>query len=155
MALMTAALPEAVWAAGEPAEVWFQDEARVGQQGTLTYVWAEKGSRPRALKDLRYEWAYLFGAVCAERCVGPSGAAALRQRPRRPMVGMMLHQDASTHAWLPGNASEYNGDGGACYQRNLLGPGWGDGKRPRGHCGQKQVAVSLDCNDSRQPPAWC
>lgn len=36
----------------------------------LTYVWAEKGSRPAAPKDLRYEWAYLFGAVCAERGVG-------------------------------------------------------------------------------------
>jgi len=52
------------------AEPSCKDEARVGQQGTLTYVWAEKGSRPRALKDLRYEWAYLFGAVCAERGVG-------------------------------------------------------------------------------------
>ena len=67
---MTAALPVAVRDAGTPVEVWFQDEARVGQQGTLTYVWAETGSRPRALKDLRYEWAYIFGAVCAERGVG-------------------------------------------------------------------------------------
>ena len=24
-----------------------------------------------------------------------------RRRERRPMVGMMLHLDASTHAWLP------------------------------------------------------
>ena len=68
--LVTAALPEAVRAAGTPVEVWFQDEARVGQQGTLTYVWAKRGSRPRAPKDLRYEWAYIFGAVCAERGVG-------------------------------------------------------------------------------------
>lgn len=67
---MTAALPDAVRAAGTPIEVWFQDEARVGQQGTLAYVWAETGSRPRAPKDLRYEWAYIFGAVCAERGVG-------------------------------------------------------------------------------------
>ena len=68
---MTAALPDAVIrAAGTPIEVWHQDEARVGQQGTLTYVWAETGSRPEALKDLRYQWAYLFGAVCAERGVG-------------------------------------------------------------------------------------
>lgn len=67
---MTAALPEAVRAAGTPIEVWFQDEARVGQQGTLTYVWAERGSRPHALRDLGYEWAYVFGAVCAERGVG-------------------------------------------------------------------------------------
>ena len=52
------------------AEPSYKDEARVGQQGTLTYVWAEKGSRPRAPKDLRYQWCYLFGAVCAERGVG-------------------------------------------------------------------------------------
>jgi len=28
-------------------------------------------------------------------------SAHRKKRPRRPMVGMMLHQDASTHAWLP------------------------------------------------------
>lgn len=33
-------------AAGTPIEVWRQDEARVGQQGTLTYIRAEKGSQP-------------------------------------------------------------------------------------------------------------
>ncbi len=72
---MTAALPEAVLAASTPVEAWFQDKARVGQQGTLTYVWAETGSGPRAPKHLRYEWAYLFGAVCAER--GVSAALVL------------------------------------------------------------------------------
>jgi len=30
----------------ERVEVWFEDEARFGQKGTLTTVWAEKGSRP-------------------------------------------------------------------------------------------------------------
>ena len=44
-------------------EIWFQDEARVGQQGTLTRRWAPKGSRPRAVKQTQYEWVYLFGAV--------------------------------------------------------------------------------------------
>jgi transposase len=44
-------------------EVWLQDEARVGQQGTLTRVWAERGSRPAAVKQTEYEWAYLFAAV--------------------------------------------------------------------------------------------
>ena len=29
------------------------DEARVGQQGTLTRVWAPCGTRPRALRDHR------------------------------------------------------------------------------------------------------
>lgn len=44
-------------------EVWFQDEARFGQQGTLTKVWAPKGSRPTAVKQTEYEWVYLFAAV--------------------------------------------------------------------------------------------
>ena len=40
---VAAAVPEA--ARGKPLEVWFQDEARVGQQGTLTRVWASTDSR--------------------------------------------------------------------------------------------------------------
>jgi len=44
-------------------EIWVQDEARIGQQGTLTRVWAEKGSRPAAVQQTEYEWAYLFAAV--------------------------------------------------------------------------------------------
>ena len=31
----------------EEVQVWFEDEARFGQQGTLTRVWARRGSRPR------------------------------------------------------------------------------------------------------------
>jgi hypothetical protein len=61
------ALPE--HARGKPVEIWFQDEARVGQQGTLTRVWARRGTRPRAPRDRRHAWAYLFGAVCPERAV--------------------------------------------------------------------------------------
>ncbi len=65
---MQDALPEQ--AQGKSIEVWFADEARVGQQGTLTRLWARKGMRPRAPRDCRYAWAYLFGAVCPERGVG-------------------------------------------------------------------------------------
>lgn len=57
-------------AADKPIEVWFQDEARLGQQGTLTRVWARRGSRPRKPRDRRYQWAYLFGAVCPARDIG-------------------------------------------------------------------------------------
>jgi transposase len=35
-------------------------------------------------------------------------SAHRKKRPRRPMVGMMLHQDASTHAWLPGDPRKYD-----------------------------------------------
>jgi len=73
-------------AAGKPLEIWFQDEARVGQKGTLTRIWAKLGSRPRAPRDTRYEWAYIFGAVCPERAT----AAAL-VLPFANIQAMNLH----------------------------------------------------------------
>jgi transposase len=48
---------------GKRVEVWQQDEARIGQQGTLTRVWGETNSRPTAVRQTEYEWAYLFAAV--------------------------------------------------------------------------------------------
>ena len=48
----------------EKVDIWFQDEARFGQQNTTTRLWATKGSRPRAVKQQQFEYAYLFGAVC-------------------------------------------------------------------------------------------
>ena len=47
--------------------IWFQDEARFGQQNTTTRIWATKGSRPRVVKQQQFEYAYLFGAVCIKR----------------------------------------------------------------------------------------
>ncbi len=35
-------------------------------------------------------------------------SAHRKKRPRRPMPGMMLHQDASTHAWLPGDSGKHD-----------------------------------------------
>ena len=45
-------------------DIWFQDEARVGQKGTLTRTWAIKGTRPRLTRQQQFEYAYIFGAVC-------------------------------------------------------------------------------------------
>lgn len=45
-------------------DIWFQDEARFGQQNTTTRLWARKGSRPRAVKQQQFDYAYLFDAVC-------------------------------------------------------------------------------------------
>lgn len=63
--LVDAVIPPA--ARDKPIEIWFQDEARSGQKGTLTRIWARRGSRPPAPRDQRYDWAYLFGAVCLAR----------------------------------------------------------------------------------------
>jgi len=46
--------------------VYFQDEARFGQQGTTTNVWASKGSRPTAVRQTEYEYLWVLGAVCPE-----------------------------------------------------------------------------------------
>lgn len=48
-------------------DIWFQDEARVGQRGTLTRTWAIKGTRPRLMRQQQFEYAYIFGAVCPSR----------------------------------------------------------------------------------------
>jgi transposase len=48
----------------EEIRTYFQDEARFGQKGTITRVWAPKGSRPRAVRQLRYTSLYVLVAVC-------------------------------------------------------------------------------------------
>ena len=49
---------------GKRIELWFQDEARIGQKNKLTRRWARRGTRPRAPHDQRTAWAYIFGAIC-------------------------------------------------------------------------------------------
>jgi transposase len=66
---------EALAPHGLKVRVFFMDEARFGQQGTLTNVWAKRGSRPTAVKQTRYEWVYLYAA--AEPATGDSVALLL------------------------------------------------------------------------------
>jgi hypothetical protein len=66
--LVAEALPAS--AAGKDIEVWFSDEARVGQKGSLEYVWAPIGSRPPMVRDNRHDSVHLFGAICPCRGVG-------------------------------------------------------------------------------------
>ncbi|MBF4453748.1 IS630 family transposase, partial [Vibrio vulnificus] len=33
-------------------------------------LWAERGSRPRVVKQQQFEYAYLFGSVCPARGIG-------------------------------------------------------------------------------------
>jgi transposase len=58
-------------------EVWFEDEARFGQKGTLTTGWAERGSRPTAPKQGAFGNLHVLTAVCpatgeAEGLVSPA-----------------------------------------------------------------------------------
>ncbi len=92
---MTEALPAAV--RDKPLEIWFQDEARIGQKGTLTRIWARIGSRPPGPRDSRYEWAYIFAAVCPERATG----AALVM-PTANTEAMNLHLEEIGRTVAPG-----------------------------------------------------
>ena len=71
-----------------PVEIWFQDEARIGQKNGLVRQWARRGTRPRQPADQRYDNAYLFGAICPARGVG--AALAL---PYADTDMMQLHLD--------------------------------------------------------------
>jgi transposase len=78
--------------AGTPIEIWFQDEARVGQKGTHAYIWAPIGSRPLMVRDNRHTSAYLFGAICPARGVGAAMIV-----PHANTEAMNLHlQEIST-----------------------------------------------------------
>jgi putative transposase len=84
-------------APGTPVEVWFQDEMRVGQKNKLTYRWARKGSRPRAIHDQRTQSTYLFGAVCPEH-----GTGAALVLPACNTEAMQLHLDEIATKVTPG-----------------------------------------------------
>ncbi|HVX56737.1 MAG TPA: IS630 family transposase [Candidatus Saccharimonadales bacterium] len=68
--LVKSALLSSAAAVGRPIEIWFQDEARVGQKGGHAYIWAPIGSRPPMVRDNRHDSAHLFGAICPLRGVG-------------------------------------------------------------------------------------
>jgi hypothetical protein len=51
-------------AGGRPLEIWFADEARVGQKNKITRRWAKRGTRPVAPRDQRTQSASIFGAIC-------------------------------------------------------------------------------------------
>jgi hypothetical protein len=77
--------------------VWFQDEMRVGQKNKLTYRWAAKGSRPRAIHDQRTQSTYVFGAVCPE--LGTGAALVL---PACNTEAMQLHLNEIATKVTPG-----------------------------------------------------
>ena len=49
-----------------------------------------------------YNWVRLTLQAHGRQRKAPRRGAHRRKRPRRPLPGMMLHQDGSTHEWVPG-----------------------------------------------------
>jgi hypothetical protein len=48
-------------------DIWFQYEAIFGQQNTTIRLWAEKGSRPRGVKQQQFQSVYLFCVIFLQR----------------------------------------------------------------------------------------
>jgi transposase len=49
---------------GRPVRLWVLDESRHGLHSFTRQVWVKKGVRPVSPSQQRYEWGYLYGAVC-------------------------------------------------------------------------------------------
>jgi transposase len=97
--------------AATPVEIWFQDEARVGQKGSLSYVWAPVGSRPPMVRDNRHDTAYIFGAICPARGVG---AAVIT--PAANTECMNLHLEEISTQVAPGSVAALICDGAGWHQ---------------------------------------
>jgi transposase len=87
---------------GREVRVYFQDEARFGTQGTITRVWARKGSRPRAVRQNGREWLYVLMAVCAAT---GTASALIMPELNTAVVNLFLEQlsrdlPAGAHAVL-------------------------------------------------------
>src|ERR671928_691367 len=79
-------------AGGKAVEIWFADQARVGQKNKITRRGARRGTRPSAPKDQRTASAYLFGAICPAE-----GKGAGLVLPRCTSQSMSLHLTEIAH----------------------------------------------------------
>jgi hypothetical protein len=94
---------------GKRIDVWFQDEARVGQKNLTTRRWARRGTRPRAPHDQRTKWAarhcprtnggqrLAFGAICPKL-----GKGAALVMPVADTEAMQAHLAEISAAVAPG-----------------------------------------------------
>jgi hypothetical protein len=82
---------------GTPIEIWWADEARIGQKNKITRRWARRGTRPSAPHDQRTRSTYIFGAICPKE-----GKAAGLILPWCNTATMNLHLAEIAQAVAPG-----------------------------------------------------
>jgi len=67
---------------------------------SIRHFW-ERATEQHGLR-LSYTWTRLVLQEAGLAPKAPARGQYRRKRERRPLVGMLVHLDASTHAWLPG-----------------------------------------------------
>src|SRR3954469_4969523 len=105
----------------QEVHTFFQDEARFGQKGTITRVWARKGSRPRAVRQTGFTSLYVLAAVCAA-----TGAVSALIMPElnTAVVNLFLEQfarelPAGVHAVLIWDGAGYHTSKDLVVPRNV------------------------------------
>lgn len=78
-------------------EIWWADEARIGQKNKITRRWAKRGTRPSAPQDQRTASTYIFGAICPK--LGKGAALVL---PRCTSEAMNKHLEKIAAEVAPG-----------------------------------------------------
>jgi transposase len=78
---------------GKRLRVYFQDESRFGQQGTNTNVWAQRGSRPTAVRQTEYQYLWVIGTVCPEN---GHAEGLLSPRLNTDIINLFLRQFSET-----------------------------------------------------------
>ena len=101
--------------------VSFEDEARFGTQGTITRVWAPKGSRPRAVRQNGREWLYVLMAVCLST---GSASALIMPELNTVVLNLFLEQFArelpkGVHAVLIWDGAGYHTSGDLVVPENV------------------------------------
>ena len=80
---------------------WVLDEYRTRYRG-----WTVKHFHDHLRERHGFAWSYTWTKAVLQRAGlvprAPRRGAHRRRRPRKPCVGMMLHQDGSRHEWLAG-----------------------------------------------------
>ena len=73
----------------EHIKVWWPDESRIGQQGSLTRQWATKGTRPRVIRQKQSISTYVFGAIFPDK---DKGCALVLAETNTGMMQLHLNQ---------------------------------------------------------------
>ena len=83
---------------------WVLEQYRTRHTG-----WTVKHFHDHLCAHHGFAWSYTWPKTTLQRAglvsKAPRRGAHRRRRPRKPCVGMMLHQDGSRHEWLAGQAA--------------------------------------------------
>lgn len=81
-------------------EIWFEDETRVGQQGSISRTWFHKGKRPRLVRQQQFLNAYIFSAACPEKDKAVGFISPVCNKEAMQIHLDMISQSVEGHAVL-------------------------------------------------------